>query len=51
MPIIKNFGFMWEREKMGWGRPTGRYFDGVMVGNKKRKVSFLKQMGIYVLYE
>ena len=54
MPIIKNFGFMWERDKVDWGRrgPGGRArFQGIKVGNKKRKVDFLNQMGIYVLYD
>jgi hypothetical protein len=51
---IKNFGFMWEREKVDWGR-QGRggtsSFEGVMVGNRKRCVQFVEQMGIYVLYD
>jgi hypothetical protein len=54
MATIKNFGFMWERDKVHWGRkgPGGnKRFDGVMVGNKKRVVDFLEQMGIYVLYD
>lgn len=45
---------MWERDKITWGSrgPGGAAsFDGVMVGNKKRRVSFLGQMGIYVLYD
>jgi hypothetical protein len=45
---------MWERDKVDWGR-QGRSgsasFNGVMVGNKNRKVSFLDQMGTYVLYD
>lgn len=54
MATIKNFGFMWERDKVHWGRkgPGGnKRFDGVMVGDKKRTVNFLGQMGIYVLYD
>jgi hypothetical protein len=52
--IIRNFGFMWERKEVDWGRrgPGGSArFMGVMVGDTKRKVDFLKQMGIYVLYD
>lgn len=54
MPIIKNFGFMWERDKVEWGKkgPGGSAsFDGIRAGNKKRRVNFLEQMGIYVLYD
>ena len=54
MPVIKNFGFMWERDKVQWGsagRGGGGSLDGIMVGNKKRKVDFTGQMGIYVLYD
>ena len=39
---------------MDWGRrgPGGSAsFRGVMVGNQKRQVDFLEQMGIYVLYD
>jgi hypothetical protein len=54
MATIKNFGFMWERDKVDWGR-QGRggtsSFEGVMVGNRKRRVDFVDQMGIYVLYD
>lgn len=54
MPIIKNFGFMWEREKVDWGKKGpngGARFDGISAKNRKRVVSFLDQMGIYVLYD
>jgi hypothetical protein len=54
MSIIKNFGFMWDRDKVQWGSrgPGGAAsFDGIMVGRRKRRVSFLAQMGIYVLYD
>jgi hypothetical protein len=46
--------FMWERAKVDWGRqrPGGTArFEGVKVGNKKRRVDLLNQMGIYVLYD
>jgi hypothetical protein len=49
MATIKNFGFMWERDKVVWGRP-GRggtsSLEGVMVGNQKRRVQFDEQMGV-----
>ena len=54
MPIIKNFGFMWERDKVDWGKrgPGGTAsFDGILEGNQRRRVNFLEQMGIYVLYD
>jgi hypothetical protein len=54
MSTIKNFGFMWEREKVDWGRQARgakARFEGVMVGNTKRIVDFRKQMGIYVSYD
>ena len=54
MGTIKNFGFMWERDKIDWGRrgPGGnRSLKGRMVGYKRRVVEFAGQMGIYVLYD
>jgi hypothetical protein len=54
MGTIKNFGFMWERDKIDWGRPGpggSSSSKGVMVGNRKRVVEFADQMGIYVLYD
>jgi hypothetical protein len=54
MGTIKNFGFMWERKKIDWGRrgPGGnRSLKGRMVGHKRRVVEFAGQMGIYVLYD
>jgi len=54
MGIVQNFGLMWDRDEVVWGRrgPGGNArLDGVMVGNKKRQVSFVDQMGIYVLYD
>jgi hypothetical protein len=54
MSIIQNFGFMWDRSEVDWGRrgPGGRAsFRGVKVGNTKRIVDFQEQMGIYVLYD
>jgi hypothetical protein len=54
MATIKNFGFMWERDKVVWGKPGPggtSSLEGVMVGNRKRRVQFADQMGIYVLYD
>jgi hypothetical protein len=54
MSIIQNFGFMWDRSEVDWGRrgPGGNArFVGVQVGNTKRVVDFQQQMGIYVLYD
>ena len=54
MATIKNFGFMWEREKVDWGSPgrgRGSSLIGRKVHNKKRVVDFAIQMGIYVLYD
>lgn len=54
MPIIQNFGFMWERSEVAWGRPGpggNARFEGRQVGKLKRVVDFQQQMGIYVLYD
>jgi len=54
MATIKNFGFMWERQKVNWGRRGAggnSALEGVMVGNRKRRVDFSEQIGIYVLYD
>ena len=54
MATKKNFGFMWERDKVNWGQPGrggGSSFEGTMVGDRRRHVDFEDQMGIYVLYD
>jgi hypothetical protein len=54
MPAIKNFGFMWERDKVEWGvrgRGGRATLLGRMVKNRRREVDFSDQMGIYVLYD
>ncbi len=54
MPTIRNFGFMWEREKVDWGtqgRGGRAILRGRMVKNRRREVDFSEQMGIYVLYD
>jgi hypothetical protein len=51
---IENFGFMWDRDEVNWGRrgPGGTgSLKGFMVGGVKRIVEFSDQIGIYVLYE
>ena len=54
MTTIKNFGFMWERDQVNWGqqgRGGSSSLDGAQNGKLKRRVNFLEQMGIYVLYD
>lgn len=54
MPTIKNFGFMWERDKVDWGargRGGRAVLVGKMVDSRSREVDFSEQMGIYVLYD
>lgn len=54
MPTIKNFGFMWERDKVDWGtqaRGARAVLFGRMVKRRRREVDFSEQMGIYVLYD
>lgn len=52
MGIVRNYGFMWEREKVNWGRPNVM---GTLMGRKVKKrdliVDFRDQLGIYVLYD
>ena len=50
MATIKNFGFMWERDKVVWGKPGPggtSSLEGVMVGNRTKRVQFAEQTGIY----
>lgn len=54
MSTIRNFGFMWERDKVDWGAPgrgSAATLKGRMLKNKHRVVDFSQQMGIYVLYD
>ena len=51
MPIIKNFGFLWERKYIhrGWG---GDGNAGHLKGfSGKSSVDFREQIGVYVLYD
>jgi len=47
MATIKNFGFI--SRLSGPGGTSS--LEGVMVGNRKRRVQFAEQMGIYVQYD
>jgi hypothetical protein len=54
MPIIKNFGFLWERQYInrgagGKGKAGSLY--GFRHGAKKRLVDFREQIGVYALYD
>jgi hypothetical protein len=55
MPIIRNYGLRWSREKVEWGRP-GKGNSGTLYGklaNPKTSTiaDFRDQIGIYVLFE
>lgn len=52
MPIIKNYGFLWERKHFfrGVGRDKG-HLRGWAKGNKDQLVDFKEQIGVYVLYD
>lgn len=48
--LIRNFGHLWERKYVNWGRPRVK---GHLKGYKslKREVDFRDQIGIYVLFD
>jgi hypothetical protein len=53
MGVIRNYGFMWEREKVDWGRQRVR---GHLRGRKARGrrgpvIDIRGRLGIYVLYD
>ena len=50
--IFKNFGFLWDRELVNWGK-GGKKGDLIGVSQKKQaeKVDFRKQIGVYALYD
>ena len=52
MPIIKNYGFLWDRKHFyrGAGSDKG-HLRGWTKGNKDQKIDFRKQIGVYVLYD
>jgi hypothetical protein len=47
--VIKNYGLMWRRDSVFWGRGSNK---GVLQGRRSRKiVDFREQVGVYVLYD
>jgi hypothetical protein len=47
--LIKNYGIMWRRDSVFWGRARNR---GVLQGRRSGKiVDFREQIGVYVLYD
>lgn len=47
--VIKNYGLMWRRDSVFWGRPRN---PGVLWGRRGGKtVDFREQVGVYVLYD
>jgi hypothetical protein len=49
--VIKNYGLMWRRDSVFWGR-GGRGSKGLLQGQRKRRViDFRNQIGVYVLYD
>ena len=49
--IFKNFGFLWDRELVHWGK-GGKKGSLIGVGQKKTDiVDFRKQIGVYALYD
>ena len=47
--VIKNYGIMWRRDYIFWGRGSNR---GELLGKRSaREVDFREQIGVYVLYD
>src|SRR5580698_4334444 len=47
--VIKNYGLMWRRDSVFWGRGYNR---GSLQGRRSRRViDFREQIGVYVLYD
>ena len=47
--VIKNYGLMWRRDQVFWGRGRNR---GVLNGRRsRREIDFRDQIGVYVLYD
>jgi hypothetical protein len=47
--LIKNYGIMWRRDSVFWGRGSNR---GVLEGRRSGKIiDFREQIGVYVLYD
>jgi hypothetical protein len=53
MVAIQNFGMLWERNKVDWGRPKvkGRLLGIRAAKRRGARVDFRYQTGIYVLYD
>lgn len=48
-PVIKNYGVMWSRDDVFWGRGSRR---GVLEGRRSgRVIDFRDQIGVYILYD
>lgn len=49
MPAIKNFGYLWDRDRVFWGRPK---VEGSLLGynSKFDVVDFREQRGVYLLH-
>ncbi|MHB1218335.1 MAG: GIY-YIG nuclease family protein [Alphaproteobacteria bacterium] len=49
-PIIKNYGLMWERDRVFWGRSG---VEGELRGSStsRKGINFRDQIGVYVLYD
>lgn len=47
--VVKNYGLMWRRDTVFWGRGRNR---GLLAGRRsKRIIDFRDQIGVYVLYD
>jgi len=47
--VIKNYGLMWRRDSVFWGRGSNR---GLLQGRRSGKIiDFREQVGVYVLYD
>jgi hypothetical protein len=53
MPVIKNYGFLWQRRHIVLGGGAGKsgQLRGWRKGNKKVHVDFRTQFGVYALYD
>jgi hypothetical protein len=49
VPAIKNFGYLWDRDRVFWGYPN---VEGTLLGYHAQfgKVDFREQKGIYILH-
>jgi hypothetical protein len=49
VPAIKNFGYLWDRDRVFWGRGKA---NGTLLGYHKDfgKIDFSKQKGVYLLH-